>query len=169
MALPTEADVQNAIDTNLADFSDIVPEKHREVHELIKEALFLPYQVLEFDFPQSFVDTNFDGSGLGINDMAGYAICNGNNGTKNRGGRVGICYDATNYPVMGATGGSKDAVLVEHNHDYGFTQSALGTDSSTSIYQNAFPTTINQTSTEGESGTDKNMQPYIVSLFVQRI
>jgi hypothetical protein len=64
---------------------------------------------------------NFDGTGLGLNNMSGWAVCNGNNSTPNLvnsfiiGGRASdgqttVTGSATNV------GGSKNAVVVTHNH-----------------------------------------------------
>ena len=44
----------------------------------------LQFQVIELDVNAAYITANFDGTGLGINLCLGYAICNGQNGTKNR-------------------------------------------------------------------------------------
>lgn len=125
------------------------------------------YQVIELDVPTAFIATNFDPTGLGTGDWLGWAICNGNNGTRNRGGRVSMQYNAT-YPTLGATGGSPDAVVVSHSHlANGFGAPSSG---STGLADNFYDYgQISPTSTVGESGVGKNMQPYIVSLFVMKL
>ena len=129
----------------------------------------------------NFLNDYFDNTGLGKNRYRGWAICNGNNGTRNRKGRVAIGYDETNYPTVGATGGWEDAVVIEHTHD------------SSSIYGNFVTVGDNQWQlkniNDGSShlgvrdygnitggvtngatdGIGKNMQPYIVTLFIQKI
>jgi hypothetical protein len=101
----------------------------------------------------------------------GWAICNGANGTRNRNGRTPIGYDATNYPTIGAVGGSKDAVVVSHSHiQFGATSSTGGSNRiEVGATASGNAATNNVTETVGVSGTDKNMQPYIVTLFIQRI
>lgn len=63
---------------------------------------------------QSYIDTNFDNTGLGINIMTGWAICNGLNGTPNMDGLVSIGY-GTQYSVINAVGGAKQVSLIEDN------------------------------------------------------
>jgi len=70
--------------------------------------------VKEIDVATSYIAANFDVTGLGTNERLGWAICNGNNGTRNRNGRVPLQYDPSTYATLGATGGSKDAVVVSH-------------------------------------------------------
>jgi hypothetical protein len=119
---------------------------------------------------QTYIDDNFDITGLGTDLMLGWAICNGQNGTPNMDGLVSIGY-GTNYSVINAVGGSKNAVVVEHNHI--FTQSA-GTDGGggTQVITTggadegagSFGMLI-----EGVSGIDKNMQPYRVLLKIMKL
>jgi hypothetical protein len=75
----------------------------------------LQYEVKTLYVNQEYIDNNFDETGLGINLMLGYAICNGANGTASVDGLVDVGY-GTNYNVIGGFGGSKDAVVVEHSH-----------------------------------------------------
>jgi hypothetical protein len=117
----------------------------------------------------SYVSTHFDSTGLGRKERKGWAIMNGNNGTPNDNGLVVVAY-GTDYTTLGATGGSKDAVLVQHTHTY-----ASGThyglkpggevSGSGSFSVEALPAI----STEGVSGTNKNMQPYVVRLRIMKI
>lgn len=53
-------------------------------------------------------------SGSAASIPAGYALCNGGNGTPNLLNRFVVC--AGNTYAVGATGGSPHAVLVSHNH-----------------------------------------------------
>jgi len=170
----TRTNLQNLINSNLADLSNIVPAKHREVETALLNEIAPLYEVKELDIPDSqlatFLTANFDLTGFGINNYAGFAICNGSNGTRNRGGRTSIGYDATNYATIGATGGNKDAVVVGHNHGVGSYDRGEGTIVIPNIgLQSGYANIYDSTYTAGESGTDKNMQPYIVTLFIQRI
>ena len=65
----------------------------------------LQYEVIEMDVTTQYITDNFDSTGLGINLCEGFAICNGNNGTKNRDGRGTIGYGTVNS-FVGFTGGS---------------------------------------------------------------
>jgi len=175
----TRTNLQNLINSNLADLSNIVPAKHREVETALLNEIAPLYEVKELDIPDSqlatFLTANFDLTGFGINNYAGFAICNGSNGTRNRGGRTSIGYDATNYATIGATDGNKDAVVVSHSHtaitnaniDFG-SGDAKDIRVTPIVAGTGVPITAT-VNTEGVSGTDKNMQPYIVTLFIQRI
>jgi len=141
------------------------------------------FQVIELWVNQTYIDDNFDVTGLGINICEGLAICNGQNGTPPMDGLVSIGY-GTNYSVIGAFGGSKNASLPKHRHfefttdledgadvdilttskvarrmtgsggqDYRLQPSTTGADA-----------TVGLSSEVGVDGTDKNMQPYIVLL-----
>lgn len=70
----------------------------------------------------AYIAANFDGTGLGIANRVGWAVCNGDNGTVNMGGRVAIGYDAVAidpadnvwdviYNTMLSTGGQKKHTL----------------------------------------------------------
>lgn len=130
----------------------------------------IQYQIITLHVDSTYIEDNFDASGLGINLMAGYAICNGNNGTINKDGRVGIAYGAT-YNVVGAIGGSTDAVVVSHSHTYNSLNNigkevlgfdAVGNKEGASYF-------ISNTNTVGVSGTNKNMQPYLVELQIMKL
>lgn len=118
------------------------------------------------DCSNAYITANFDGTGLGINDRLGWAICNGNNGTRNWNGKVPMAY-GTSYATMGATGGSKDAIVVEHTHTYSqYVQSGSNSGSggeAAGYFQSG------TTGTTGVSGTDKNLQPYTVVLAIMKL
>lgn len=151
--------------------------KERELWNILVDELIKLFEVKEIavnltTHPTYLVD-NFDTSGLGKNSMVGFAIANGNNGTYNYSGKVAVGYGA-GYATLGATGGSKDAVVVDHDHDY--TQYEL--DQEVSTNGNGVKTikktgvqgaTVFKTVAKGVSGVNKNMQPYIVVLKIQRI
>ena len=171
-----KTDLQALVNSNLASGTQIPAVLLREVETALINEIAMIYEVKELDCPDAFRTANFDSTGLGINLMVGWAICNGANGTKNRSGRTSIGYDATNYATLGAVGGSKDAVVVSHSHISSATQ--VNGENAASIgdarFCNSGGVALSQlvslsTSTEGVSGTDKNMQPYIVTLFIQRI
>ena len=125
-------------------------------------------------------------SGLVSAIPSGYAICDGTSGTPDLRDRM-VIGAGTTYAV-GATGGSKDAVVIEHTHtltDPGHTHTVdavqrdvlgslnkvLGGDSRAegSDYQTISNTTGITVNTTGESGTNKNLPPYYALAFIQRV
>jgi len=143
----------------------------------LKDNRYAQYQVIELDCPQSYLTANFDSNGLGLSNglWPGFAICNGLNGTKNRGGRVGVAY-GTGYTVMGDIGGNKDAIVPQHNHGLA-TQILKRQPGAGNVlnFGNDYPVQelgtggAAVTNNAGESAVNKNMQPYIVSLFIQKL
>lgn len=124
------------------------------------------FEVRDLWVNQAYIDTNFDNTGLGILIMDGWAICNGQNGTPPMDGLVSIGY-GNNYSVIGAFGGSKDAVVVAHTHNV-----RVNTDAAGSGFP-AFEASSAQgdfaTESTGVSGVNKNMQPYIVLLKIMKL
>lgn len=134
------------------------------------------YEVKEIDVnlttTPTYLTDNFDNTGLGINGMVGFAICNGNNGTRNRAGKVSVGY-GPGFATIGANGGYADSTLVEHSHK--FSQHQLDQEVSTngsgvkSINKNGTQFGEYDTTIVGTSGVGKNYPPYIVTLKIQRI
>ena len=128
------------------------------------------YETKRLAVKQSYIDENFDETGLGKNICIGWAIRNGNNGTDNIDGKVGVAYGVSNN-VIGQTGGSRDAVVVAHSHTYDSINSVgkavLGFDSVGNKEGASYFTAT--TSTVGESGVGKNMQPYIIDLYIMKL
>jgi hypothetical protein len=162
-------DLQDLINSNLASGTKITATKHRQVELALLDFIQLnssqsgDIKIVKCDL--TYLNANFEVDGLGKNLRAGWAICNGNNGTDNFAGRVVVGY-GTGYSVLSSTGGSKDAVLVAHAHTNTFGIVAGGNISGSGSY--AVNSNVN-TTTEGVSGTDKNMQPYIIELYIQKL
>jgi hypothetical protein len=136
---------------------------------LLQYTATLQFQVIELDVTNQYIIDNFDETGLGKNICSGYAICNGINGTKNRNGLTSIGY-GINYTAIGGNGGSKDAVLVEHSHNIKYASTGAGTKYPETPYiGDTIAGNMQGTESAGVSGTDKNMQPYIVTLMIQKI
>lgn len=169
----TDAQVTTAI----AEIADGTPNTALEIRTLFTELFSRTPKtgtIVIKDVSNAYITANFDGTGLGINAEAGFAIVNGQNGTRNWEGRVPVAYGGT-YTTIGATAGSKDAVVVEHNHtafgggNFGIVADNADAGSSSSNNEvsrsNQHPTTAST----GVSGTDKNMQPYIVTLVTMKL
>lgn len=124
------------------------------------------YEEKTLHVTQDYIDTNFDATGLGLGFLSGWAICNGLNGTKPCDGLVSIGY-GTNYNVIGAFGGSKDAVVVAHTHNIRVNTNAAGT--GFPAFEAASAQGTFATESTGVSGVDKNMQPYIVALKIMKL
>lgn len=165
-----QAQTRSEIQTQIETIATGVPNtalKIRTVLAVLADGTAQTGDVKEIDVSNAYLTSNFDPTGLGTNERLGWAICNGNNGTRNRGGRVPMQYNAT-YPTLGATGGSPDAVVVSHSHlGNGFGAPSSGTNG---LADNSFfYGQISPTSTVGESGVGKNMQPYIITVFIQKL
>jgi len=170
----TYSDIYDLITANLAGGSKIPAVKHREVEfallDYIQANLAQSGDVKRVKCDLTYLNDNFDVNGLGKNLRLGWQICNGNNGTDNLAGRVGIGY-GLGYSTLGGIGGSKDAILVEHSHTYNSInnvgKAVLAFDSVGDKEGASYFTT--NTNTIGVSGMDKNMQPYIINLYIMKL
>lgn len=107
-------------------------------------------------------------SGSTASIPTGFVLCDGSNSTPDLRDRF-IIGAGNNYSV-GATGGSKDAILVSHFHtteNYvgrsGYAEPrnfGVGTDGNLNSTGN--------TDTKGESGTDKNLPPYHALCYIMK-
>ena len=201
MAL-TEQQLRDLISINLQTGSKITAIKHKEVENALVDAIFslsstynnfanteaLPYEVREIDMDSSRLSLYFDidninnpttwGKGKVGTPFEKWAICNGNNTTRDRHGRTSIGYGPPGgYNTLGATGGSEHSVVVEHVHPSTMSHNT-GWGGGNQVNPGKRVETIASGTgeeitatigTSGESGLNKNMQPYIVTLFIQRI
>lgn len=167
--------IRSEIQTLIDSIADGVPNtalKVRTVLNALADGSGVTGDVKEIDVATSYITANFDPTGLGINERLGWAICNGNNGTRNRSGRVAMQYSSL-YPVLGSVGGSENAVLVQHNHAMGDQSGSSGSGTTNIRYlgreieSNSLG--IPYTDFSGESGAGKNMQPYIVTLMIMKL
>lgn len=164
----TIANIKNKITARLTNGGNVVA-KERELWNIILNEAVKLFEVKDILvntelYPTYLVD-NFDSTGLGKNDMLGFAICNGNNGTFPMDGRVTLAY-GEGYATIGDIGGSKNAVVVEHTHSI---RSSSGGGGFIGPQRTNGTETTSVTAASGESGVNKNMQPYIVVLKIQRI
>jgi hypothetical protein len=169
----TYQDVSDLIDLNLASGQNITAVKHRAVeHALlnyIQANLFQSGDIKVINCDLAYYTANFETSGLGKNLRTGWAVCNGANGTPNIAGKVIVGYGLA-YSTFGAIGGSKDAVVIEHTHDVGGYHSGSGSTIFTSKgLDSGTDVVYSKTLSTGVSGTDRNMQPYIVQLYIMKL
>lgn len=133
----------------------------------------LQFEVVRMSVNTQYITDNFDATGLGTNLCLGFAICNGNNGTENLDGRVGIAYGAS-YSFIGITGGKVDHTLTTGEVP------ALSTSFTGSNADNGDPgqyvltspdqpNTLHVLNTNGGGGAHNNMQPYIVQLYMMKL
>lgn len=176
--MATYTDIKDLIDANLASGTKIPAIKHREVEmallDYIQANLAQAGDIKIINCDLAYYTANFEVNGLGKNLRNGWAVCNGANGTPNIAGKVVVGY-GLGYSTFGAIGGSKDAVVVAHTHE-----STTGNVNDGKTGANLFPKTARwdsgsgtllkgTTDSTGVSGTDKNMQPYIVQLYIMKL
>lgn len=175
----TYQDILDLINANLASGSKIQAVKHREVEtallDFIQENSSQQYDIKAIYANSTYLGDNFESNGLGKNLRTGWAICNGNNGTPNISNRVIVSY-GSDFPTLNAVGGSKDAIVVQHNHkitnsgNVNNGQSGGDLGAKTARWDSGSGTLLNgDVSTEGESGVGKNMQPYIVLVYIMKL
>ncbi len=143
----------------------------RGIFSALADGATFTNEVKVMDVPQAYIAANFDATGLGTNEMLGYAICNGNNGTRNWSGRVPMQYSSV-YPTLGAIGGSSTHVLAlneipSHSHTT-YVNSGGGGSINGAEDAVSSGTTI-PTSSVGGGQAHNNMQPYIVTLYVMKL
>lgn len=166
----TRSDIQVLID-NIATGVPNTALKVRTVLNAIANGSAQTGDVKEIDVNNAYIAANFDVTGLGIGERVGWAICNGNNGTRDRGGRVGVGYNNV-YSTMGATGGASTHTLTineipTHSHQIYVNSGSGGAingaeDAVSSGSQ--IPT-----STAGGGQAHNNMQPYVVTLYIMKL
>lgn len=187
MAL-TEQQLRDLISINLQTGSKITAIKHKEVENALVDAIFnlsttfnnfvtteaLPYEVREIDMPNNSITLYFEPDGRG--KMSGifekWAICNGQNGTQARAGKTPIGYGG-GY-VLGQTGGSETHKLTKqempiHSHSEVAPDGDSSHPGGSSGYSRPNGSQTLQSGPEGGDQPHNNMQPYIVTLFIQRI
>ena len=171
--MATYNEIIDLINLNLASKTEIPAVKHREVEiallNFIQSNLSQSGDIKVIKADATYLANNFEVDGLGKNLRTGWAICNGNNDTDNLQGRVPIHY-SRDFP-LGTVGGSKDAVVVEHSH--GLPVEGGGNLNIQSIVSNANSdesySETNRTTTVGVSGTNKNMQPYLATVYIMKL
>lgn len=167
----TRSDLQVLID-NIADGVPNTALRVRTILNALADGTDQTGDIKEIDVSNTYLLANFDATGLGINERVGWAICNGNNGTRDRLGRVGMQY-STSFPILGSIGGEYTHALTISEmpaHTHAVAEYAGNTTGSAHISA-PVTTGLQGTSTGSQGGgqSHNNMQPYIVSLFIMKL
>jgi hypothetical protein len=173
----TRSEIQTLIDGIQTGTKNTALE-FRTVLGLIADGTGQTGDIKEIDVTNAYLTANFDASGLGTNERLGWAICNGNNGTRDRSGKSGMQYNST-YPVLGATGGSETVTLVKNNiptMDITLPVSDADSGGGSKVYVMATDVEASGTKTYANTvnasspSTPVNIRsPYIVSLFIMKL
>jgi hypothetical protein len=147
--------------------------------------IWLPGDVKEVDCSDAYVAANFDGTGLGVNERAGWAVCNGANGTRDRRGRFPVGWDDRAidpangwwdilYNTMGATGGLKGVTLSMSAlpNPFSLTVPVYNEGGNGFIASGGAPFEGNfnvNFSNPGGGQAHENRPPFIVTLFIQKL
>jgi hypothetical protein len=204
----TKQQLLDLIILKLADQSIITADEHRTVENAIVDAIFTDRSqigdIKEISCNQQYIDDNFEpsssqfeGRALPGSDRVGWAICNGKNGTVDKGGNVSVGYSPSKGYILSASGpnnglpGTKTHTLSvtempPHSHfSYGYNLNRIGgplpwynwgspgspsaTNVPDSLITGGAGSTSTQNTTGGTTVPHNNMQPFIVTLFIQRV
>lgn len=172
------SDIFDLITINLASGNKIPAIKHREVEfallDYIQANLAQSGDIKRIKCDLTYLNDNFDVNGLGKNLRLGWQICNGNNGTDNLAGRVGIGY-GLGWSVLGQIGGEQNHTLTieeipVHNHliNEVYNENISGTKVGSG--GGAIEATGTQTTATAGGGLHhNNMQPYIINLYIMKL
>ena len=125
----------------------------------------------------------YSGTETELNALTNWKLCDGNNGTPNLKDKFVIGADSwstagggkweTDVTGSGTqSGGSKDAVVVQHNHDAGYWNTSFGSSSGAKVFRSdnsasaLAPTDLIKD--EGVSGTNANLPPYFALAYIMR-
>ena len=171
-AQTTYQQASDLINKNLASGIRIQANKHREVEfallDFSNQNSAQQYDIKAIYANSTYLGNNFESDGLGKNLRAGWAICNGNNGTPPMQGRTIVNYGG-DFTTLNETGGSKDAVVVEHSPSISLSSNSDGGSGKVAVGGDGIEGIIPRTDSVGESGVNKNMQPYIVLVYIMKL
>lgn len=169
----TRKEIQVLID-NIATGVPNTALKVRTILNTLADGAFQTGDVKEIDVATSYIASNFDVTGLGINERVGWAICNGQNGTRDRRGRVAMMYSAS-YPTLGSTGGEYKHTLTTaempvHDHDLNMVGYNLaGAGGAEYVVRSSGTQVAKPTLSEGGGTAHNIMQPYMVTLMIMKL
>ena len=171
----TYSEIEDLINENLASGIKIPAVDHREVEmallNYINDNLPKQFDIKYIYADSTYLGDNFETNGLGKNLRLGWAICNGNNGTPNIGGRMIVSYGG-DFTTLNEIGGSKDSIIPAHDHKTN-TNINFGTGDGVTRQRAQAVTggtgNLITTETVGESGEGKNIPPYITLVAIMKL
>lgn len=145
----------------------------RTILNALADGSYLTGDVKMVNCTNVYLTANFDSTGLGIAERLGWAICNGANGTRNMNGKVPLPYGSS-YLTLGATGGEATHTLTTAETpnisvSYTGSNSDNGDDGAYIVTSPSAPNTVHTLTSTGGGGAHNNMQPYVVTLFIQKL
>jgi hypothetical protein len=163
----TYQQILDLINSNLASGNKIPALKHREV-----EIALLDY--IQLNLPQTgdikmincnltYLNANFEINGTGKNLRLGWRIYSEITGRVPLGFGLG-------YSELQGVGGFKDAVVIEHTHSTKYGNNGVGTLYPETPYVSDVLGGVSQNvGTVGVSGIDRNLQPYLITLYIIKL
>ena len=174
-----QGQTRSAIQTQIDAIATGVPNtalKVRTILNTLANGTAQTGDIKEIDVTNGYLASNFDVTGLGTNERLGWAICNGNNGTRNRLGRVGIQYNPTGFATLGDVGGEINHTLTinempSHTHENNGSANDNGDPGQFVITSptNGGEVVSVVSSSKGGGLPHNNMQPYIVTLVIMKL
>lgn len=174
--MATYQEILDLINLNLQSGTKIPAVKHREVEiallDYIQANLAQSGDIKPIKADTTYLNANFEANGLGKNLRLGWAICNGNNGTPNIGGRTIVGY-GTGFTTLNEIGGEKEHTLTlpeipSHTHGIRYlSKNAAGGGVERTITNTGG--TIQQSEGSGGGLPHNNMQPYIVQIYIMKL
>lgn len=166
----TYTDVLDLINLNLASNGKIPALKHREVEyallDYIQQNLSQSGDIKMINADLTYLNANFETDGTGKNLRLGWRIYS------EMAGRVPLGF-GIGYSDLQGVGGYKDAINVEHSHTY--KQYTLDQEVSTNgdgvraLNKNNTQSGVFNTETSGVNGLNRNMMPYLITLYIIKI
>lgn len=175
--MSTYTDIQDLINSNLASGTKIPATKHREVElallDYIQANLAQSGDIKPIKCDITYLNDNFEPSGLGKNLRLGWAICNGNihsgHQMENIAGKTIVGFGGT-FTTFSQEIGSPDTVVVAHNHNIRRNSNdAGGSGVQFTLDNSGTSTTYSTTESAGVSGAGMNYQPSIILLYIQKL
>ena len=174
----TYQDILDLINANLASGSKIQAVKHREVEtallDFIQSNVAQQYDIKAIYANSTYLGNNFESNGLGKNLRAGWAICNGNNGTPPMQGRTIVNYGG-DFTTLNATGGSATTTVTYPISGYGLGANTDGPPAGLVLVSSGqnenkeILESVRKANSAPNSTEINNLQPYIVLVYIMKL
>ena len=173
----TYAEIVDLINTNLASGQEITALQHRQVEiallDFAQAGLAQSGDIKRIKCDLTYYTNNFETNGLGKNLRLGWAQCNGNNGTDDLTGRVGVGY-GLGYSTFSGLGGEVSHTLSTTEIPslqvpYTGSNDDTGDNGPYIITSPSEPNGIKYLTSVGGGLAHNNMQPYIINLYIMKL